>query len=80
MDKILEEQIFSAVWSFKFMGNWATHDGNYRSNWAPYIPRNVILKFSKENELVLDCFCGVGTTGVECKLANKFAEHLDNFK
>lgn len=61
----------TTIWSFKSRGNWATHDGNYRGNWSPYIPRNVILKFSKENELVLDCFCGAGTTGVECKLTNR---------
>ncbi|GAB6275232.1 MAG: hypothetical protein STSR0004_20970 [Peptococcaceae bacterium] len=61
----------TTVWSFKSRGNWATHNGNYRGNWSPYIPRNVILKYSKEGELVLDCFCGAGTTGVECKLTNR---------
>lgn len=61
----------TTVWSFKSRGNWATHNGNYRGNWSPYIPRNVILRYSKENELVLDCFCGAGTTGVECKLTNR---------
>lgn len=61
----------TTVWSFKSRGNWATHNGNYRGNWSPYIPRNVILRYSKKNELVLDCFCGAGTTGVECKLTNR---------
>ena len=61
----------TTVWSFKSRGNWATHSGNYRGNWSPYIPRNVILRYSKEKELVLDCFCGAGTTGVECKLTNR---------
>jgi len=73
--KTLQPKNFSlestTVWSFKFRGNWATHNGNYRGNWSPYIPRNVILRYSKENELVLDCFCGAGTTGVECKLTNR---------
>ena len=26
------------VWSFPNRGNWATHVGNYRGNWSPYIP------------------------------------------
>jgi len=73
--KTLQPKNFSpeitTVWSFKSRGNWATHNGNYRGNWSPYIPRNVILRFSKENELVLDCFCGAGTTGVESKLTNR---------
>lgn len=65
---ILEE---NTVWSFKSRGNWATHNGNYRGNWSPYIPRNIILKYSKENDIILDYFCGSGTTGVECKLLNR---------
>jgi len=61
----------NTVWSFKSRGNWATHNGNYRGNWSPYIPRNIILRFSKENDVVLDYFCGAGTTGIECKLLNR---------
>jgi hypothetical protein len=61
----------NTVWSFKSRGNWATHNGNYRGNWSPYIPRNIILRYSKENDTVLDYFCGSGTTAVECKLLNR---------
>jgi SAM-dependent methyltransferase len=64
-----EEQ--TTVWSFKQRGNWATHSGEYRGNWSPYIPRNVLLKYSKPGELVLDYFCGAGTTAVECKLLGR---------
>jgi len=64
-----EEQ--TTIWSFKQRGNWATHSGEYRGNWSPYIPRNVILKYSKPGELVLDYFCGAGTTAVECKLLGR---------
>lgn len=60
-----------SVWSFKSRGNWATHNGNYRGNWSPYIPRNIILRYSKEEDLVLDYFCGAGTTAIECKLLNR---------
>jgi len=31
------------------------------------IPRNVTLKYSNPGELVLDYFCGAGTTAVEYK-------------
>ena len=61
----------TTVWSFKSRGDWATHSGKYRGNWSPYIPRNVILRYSKRGDLVLDCFCGSGTTGVECKLTGR---------
>jgi DNA modification methylase len=70
-----EEQ--TTVWSFKSRGNWATHSGEYRGNWSPYIPRNIILKYSKPGETVLDYFCGAGTTAVESKLLKRKCIALD---
>ncbi|KWT78209.1 TRM11 family SAM-dependent methyltransferase [Candidatus Magnetominusculus xianensis] len=67
----------TTVWSFKSRGTWATHNGNYRGNWSPYIPRNVILRYSKDKDLVLDYFCGAGTTGVECKLLSRNFTGID---
>ena len=67
----------TTVWSFKQRGDWATHSGEYRGNWSPYIPRNVILKYSKPGELVLDYFCGAGTTAVECKLLGRRCIAMD---
>ncbi len=61
----------TTVWSFKNRGNWATHSGEYRGNWSPYIPRNVILKYSQSGDLILDYFCGAGTTAVEAKLLGR---------
>jgi len=61
----------TTVWSFKQRGNWATHDGRYRGNWSPYIPRNVILKYSRPGDTVLDYFVGGGTTAVEAKLLGR---------
>lgn len=61
----------NTVWSFPGRGNWATHDAKYRGNWSPYIPRNLILRYSKENDVVLDQFIGGGTTLVETKLLNR---------
>lgn len=70
-----EEQ--TTVWSFKQRGNWATHSGEYRGNWSPFVPRNVILKYSEPGEVVLDYFCGGGTTAVECKLLGRRCIALD---
>ncbi|MDD4503583.1 MAG: DNA methyltransferase [Clostridiaceae bacterium] len=61
----------STVWSFPDRGDWATHSGKYRGNWSPYIPRNLILRYSKEGNTVLDQFAGSGTTLVEAKLLNR---------
>jgi hypothetical protein len=62
---------FTTVWSFKQRGDWATHDGRYRGNWSPYIPRNVIVKYSRHGDIVLDYFVGSGTTAVEAKLLGR---------
>lgn len=61
----------TSVWSFPKRGDWATHDAKYRGNWSPYIPRNIILRYSKEGDLILDQFAGGGTTLVEAKLLNR---------
>ena len=58
-------------WSFPKRGDWATHDAKWRGNWSPYIPRNILLRYSREGELVLDQFAGGGTTLVEAKLLNR---------
>ena len=67
----------NTVWSFPSRGKWATHDAKWRGNWSPYIPRNVILRYSQEEDLVLDQFAGGGTTLVEAKLLNRNAIGVD---
>jgi len=61
----------NTVWSFPERGNWATHDAKYRGNWSPYIPRNLLLRYSSKGDLVLDQFVGGGTTLVEAKLLGR---------
>ena len=56
------------VWSFPNRGNWATHVSDYRGNWSPFIPRNLINHFTLPGDLVCDPMVGSGTTLVECKL------------
>jgi DNA modification methylase len=65
------------VWSFPERGKWATHDAAWRGNWSPYIPRNIILRYSNESDTVLDQFAGGGTTLVEAKLLNRNAIGID---
>lgn len=67
----------TTVWSFPKRGDWATHDCRYRGNWSPYIPRNVILKYSQPGEVVLDYFVGGGTTAVEAKLLGRRCIAID---
>lgn len=67
----------TTVWSFPDRGDWATHSGKYRGNFSPFVPRNLILKYTEEGDLVLDQMTGGGTTLVECKLLQRNAIGID---
>ena len=40
----------TTIWSFPKRGRWAPHKGDYRGNYAPQIPRNVIERYSKQGD------------------------------
>lgn len=71
------EQECTTVWSFVRRGKWATHNSKYRGNWAPEVVRNLILRYSNENDYLLDPMIGGGTTAIECKLLNRNLLALD---
>jgi len=71
------EQECTTVWSFARRGNWATHKSTYRGNWAPEVVRNLIMRYSNENDFLLDPMIGGGTTAIECKLLNRNLLALD---
>ena len=78
-NKLLEEfkPETTTIWSFPQRGDWATHNPRYRGNFAPQIPRNVLLEYSQEGDLVLDPMVGAGTTLVECRLLHRNAIGMD---
>jgi DNA modification methylase len=71
------EQEKNTVWNFPVRGSWATHKPDYRGNFAPQVPRNVMLNYSKEGDLVLDPMVGGGTTLIEARLLNRNAIGYD---
>lgn len=67
----------TTVWSFPNRGDWTTHLGDYRGNFSPFIPRNVIEKYTKKEDWILDQMVGSGTTLIECKLLQRNAVGVD---
>ncbi|MBI4127131.1 site-specific DNA-methyltransferase [Candidatus Peregrinibacteria bacterium] len=61
----------TTVWAFPRRGNWATHTSDWRGNWSPEVTRNLILRYSKEGDTLLDPMIGGGTTAIEAKILNR---------
>lgn len=61
----------TTVWAFPQRGNWATHTSDWRGNWSPEVARNLILRYSKEGDVLLDPMIGGGTTAIEAKILNR---------
>jgi DNA modification methylase len=68
---------FTTIWSFPQRGNWATHRSNYRGNFAPQVPRNLIEMYSEKGNSILDPMVGAGTTLIEARLLARNALGLD---
>lgn len=67
----------TTLWSFPRRGSWAVHQSDYRGNWPPQLPRNLILKYTEEGELVLDPFSGGGTSLIEAWLEGRRSVGID---
>ena len=67
----------TSIWSFKDRGDWSTHKGDYPGNCSPRVVRNLLLKYTKENDIVLDQFVGSGTTAIESLLLDRRVIGID---
>ena len=56
-----------SLWIIDKRDNSGKHDGFYHGNFVPQIPRQLIKRYTKKNDTVLDAFLGSGTTAYECE-------------
>ena len=54
-------------------GNWDDTFRKIQRNWSPYIPRNIILRYSKKKDWILDQFLAVAQRLIEAKLLGRNA-------
>ncbi|HBB56972.1 TPA: site-specific DNA-methyltransferase [Patescibacteria group bacterium] len=53
------------------------HKSDWCGNWSPEVARNLILRYSKEKDHLLDCMIGGGTTAIEAKILNRHITCID---
>lgn len=56
-----------SLWLISERDKSGKHDGSYHGNFVPQIPRQLMLRYSKEGDTVLDPFIGGGTTAYEAE-------------
>lgn len=65
--KEYNEIITDSLWIFEKRDTSGAHLGWYWGNFIPQIPRQLMLRYTKKGEWVLDPFVGSGTTLIECR-------------
>ena len=56
-----------SLWIINARDKSGKHSNFYHGNFVPQIPHQLILRYSKENDLIFDPFLGSGTTAYECE-------------
>lgn len=59
--------ITDSLWSLGSRGRSSVHKGDYHGNFVPQIPEQVMRRFTRAGDVVLDLFCGMATTLIECR-------------
>jgi hypothetical protein len=65
--KEYDDIITDSLWIFDKRDTSGAHLGWYWGNFIPQIPRQLMLRFTKKGDWVLDPFLGSGTTLIECR-------------
>ena len=63
--KAYDHIITDSMWNIERRDNSGVHTAGYWGNFIPQIPRQMMLRYSKRGEWVLDPFAGAGTTLIE---------------
>ncbi|MBL0717920.1 MAG: DNA adenine methylase [Alphaproteobacteria bacterium] len=69
--KELEDIETNSLWIIDRRDNTGKHNGSYHGNFIPQIPRQMIKRFTKQDDIVLDAFMGSGTTAYECEILKR---------
>ncbi len=65
--KEYEEILTDSLWIMEKRDRSGAHNAGYWGNFIPQIPQQLMKRYTKKDEWVLDTFVGSGTTLIECK-------------
>ncbi|MDE6682815.1 MAG: DNA adenine methylase, partial [Muribaculaceae bacterium] len=60
-----------SLWIIGPRGKGGKHSNVYHGNFVPQIPNQMIRRYTKEGDVVLEMFMGSGTTLFECEALNR---------
>ena len=69
--KDYDDVILDSLWLLGPRDKTGPHVGDYWGNFVPQIPHQVLTRFTKRGDVVIDLFNGMGTTLIECKLLGR---------
>lgn len=65
--KQYEDILTDSLWLLGQRDKSGAHSGHYHGNFIPQIPNQLMRRFTKKGDVVLDAFLGSGTTLIECR-------------
>ncbi len=78
--KEYDEIITDSLWVLDKRDTSGAHFGWYWGNFIPQIPHQMMLRYTKKGDWVLDTFVGSGTTGLVAKKLGRNFILIDNAK
>ena len=65
--KEYDDLLTGSLWLLGARDKTGPHAGDYWGNFVPQIPNQILRRFTKRGEVVVDLFSGMGTTLIECR-------------